>query len=195
MGLVAPRLLELKLFIQQCWKIKAEWEVLLPAAMDAQFRKLIAECGEIKTINFPRYLWSSGSEIGHYELHVFCDASKLSFGCTAYLVHKVPGVNESQLIYVRGRVAPITAHSIPQLELMTTTIGKRAAIFLRKSLDLQITRTVVWTDATTIIQWLHSSVVQSRFVQNRLGELRNVSDIVVRYTPTKHNPADILSRG
>jgi len=64
--------------------------------MDVQFRKLIVERDKIKTINFPRYLWSSASDIGHYELHVFRDSSKLSFDCAAYLVHKVRDVNESQ---------------------------------------------------------------------------------------------------
>jgi len=115
-------------------------------------------------------------------------------------------MSESQLVFAKGRVAPLQKgkskstneefdkrRSIPQLELLGVTIGKRAITSM--SLNLRISRTIIWTDATTILQWLCSSHIQPQFVQNRINELRNAVDITFRYTPTQDNPADILSRG
>jgi len=110
-------------------------------------------------------------------------------------VHITPSITEAQLIFAKVRVAPLQERSIPQLELLAAVVGKRAVSYVRKALDLSIIRTTLWTDATTVLQWLSSPAVQPQFVQNRLTELRKAENITFRYTPTKDNPADILSRG
>lgn len=153
------------------------------------------ERDDIQSIIIPRYLWKGSSGVGSYDLHVFCDASKLGYGCAAYLVHQTAHGNESCLIFAKARIAPLIKRSIPQLELLATLVGKRAVTFVRNSLDITISRTILWTDATTVLQWLHSTSVQPQFIQNRLIELRNGTEITFRYVPTKDNPADILSRG
>jgi hypothetical protein len=196
LGLCSPCLLDLKLFIQQCWKIKVDWDKPVPSLMESQFRKLMLEREEIKTIKVPRYLWNTPfSDKGSYELHTFCDSSKLAYGCAIFLVHKYEGTNEVQLIYAKVRVAPLQERTIPQLELLAVATGKRSTNYVRNSLDISISRTFIWTDATTVIQWLHSATIQPQFVQNRLNEIRSAVNVVIRYTPTRDNPADILSRG
>jgi transposase InsO family protein len=197
LGLCLPSLLELKMFVQECWKAKVTMDEGLPALMVARFRKLILEREEIKDIQIPRYLWSSASSEGSYELHCFCDASKVAYGCAIYLVHKTRvGIqSEVRLIFAKLRVAPIQQRSIPQLELLGVLLGKRAVLFVRKLLSITVARTLLWTDATTVIQWLHSLAVQPPFVHNRLTELRQAQDIIFRYVSTKDNPADVLTRG
>ena len=91
LNLCAPCILKLKLFVQECWKIKATWEQPLPSSMEAEYRKLIVEREDIKEIVFHRYLWSTSSDEGTYELHCFTDASKVAYGCCLYLVHKTKG--------------------------------------------------------------------------------------------------------
>jgi len=56
MGMIAPCLLELKLFVQQCWKIKVDSQDPAPPSMDVQFGKLMLEREEIKTILYSCYL-------------------------------------------------------------------------------------------------------------------------------------------
>jgi transposase InsO family protein len=195
LGLCSPSLLELKLFIQECWKAKVTMDEGLPADKVAQFRKLMLEREEIKDIRVSRYLWSSASSEGSYELHCFCDASKLAYGCAIYLVHKTKLGSEARLIFTKLRVAPIQSRSIPQLELLGVLIGKRTVSYVKKLLPFTVARTLVWTDATTVIQWLHSTAVQPLFVHNRLVELRQAQDIIFHYVSSKDNPADVLSRG
>lgn len=195
LGWCAPCLLDLKIYIQECWKISSSMDYPVPPLMEARFRKLLVEREDIKQITLPRYLWTTNSRDGSYELHGFSDASKLAYGCAIYLVHKTNFKKESQLIFSKLRIAPVQNRSIPQLELLAATVGVRALVFVRNSLDLILTKVVLWTDATTVIQWLHSSHIQPQFVQNKLKEIRQISNLVVRYVPTKDNPGDILSRG
>lgn len=88
--------------------------------------------------------------------------------------------------------------SIPQLELLGVTTGVRTVQLVRSLLDVRnvnIDQVYVWTDATTVVQWLHSANVLPLFVENRVREIRKVPGLIIRYVPTKDNPADILSRG
>ncbi len=53
---------------------------------------------------------------------------------------------------------------------------------------------VLWTDAITMLHWLNTSAVLSQFAQNRINEIRQVSDLTFRYVPSEHNPADLATR-
>ncbi len=61
--------------------------------------------------------------------------------------------------------------------------------------NVTIEHSYLWTDATTVLQWLHSTAVLPEFVERRLMEIRSTPDLTVRYVPTKDNPADHLTRG
>jgi len=50
LGLVAPCLLQIKLFVQDCWKAKVDWEDPLSDIMESQFRKIMIEREEFGVI-------------------------------------------------------------------------------------------------------------------------------------------------
>ncbi len=93
------------------------------------------------------------------------------------------------------RTAPINFLSIPKLELLGVWIGKRLAVFLRDAIDLGISETILWTDATTVLQWLNSTTVLPLFIHNRISEIRRTPGISIRHTSGKQNPADLATRG
>ena len=119
-------------------------------------------------------------------MHCFCDASKLSFRCCVYLVHKLDYSAEVQLIFSKGRVAPIQSRTIPALKLMATVVGNCAILLVRDALNVEINKHIVWCDATTVLQWLTSRKVQS--------QLQKASNLIYRYVPPQDNPANVLSR-
>lgn len=214
MGFFGPCTLRLKLFIQDCWRNKYDWDVQLPPNFVALWTKLYLEATEILNVEIPRHLCDF-PENAKALLHIFCDASKDAYACAPYLTFfdANSGFSNSALIYAKTRAAPksqiqtkivnlentkpITCKelSIPRLGLMAVTIGKRAENFLVSKLDLKLDSTVIWTDATTILQWLNSATIQPKFVQNRLVEIRRTPNLFVQHVPTEQNPADIASRG
>lgn len=197
LGLIAPTVLELKLFIQQCWKNKYDWNTTLPYILENKWFKLRDDALRIPSLKLPRQYFDHNPDIGNYELHIFCDASQKAYACCAYLVYKNSHSfkNSSQLVFSKIRIAPPTNMTIPKLELLAVVIGNRTAQFLRQNMTIKIDKTVLWTDATTILQWLNSSDILPPFIHNRITEIKQSTDVLIKFVPTSDNPADCASRG
>ena len=61
--------------------------------------------------------------------------------------------------------------TIPKLELQAALLAARLRDEIRRALTLDIDRTFMWTDSTTVLQWLHSLEKQPAFVANRISEI------------------------
>ena len=46
-----------------------------------------------------------------------------------------------------------------------------------------------------MLSWIDSERHSSRFIENRVAEIRKHKDITFHYVPSKENPADLASRG
>ena len=95
------------------------------------------------------------------------------------------------------RVAPITATSIPRLELMGAVTRERLSTRIAKVLELQTSQLMFWSDSRNALWWIrgHSRNFKP-FVANRVGEIQTSTNPEQwRHVPTTLNPADILSRG
>lgn len=198
LGFFAPSVLGIKVFLQQCWKKKYDWSEFLPSLLEAEWNKLHSNLIEIPNCPIPRRIWKfNDNDNGQISLHIFCDASKLAYACCAYLVYFDPTTCESAstLIIAKVRTAPVKILSIPRLELLGVLIRSRMAINLRNSLDVSLFETVIWTDSTTVIQWLNTTLVLPQFVHNRVVEIKRIRGNSVRFTSGKQNPADIATRG
>ena len=213
LGLLSPCSLKLKLFIQDCWKNQFNWDSLLPPHFIARWVKLYKECLNLPDIRIPRRYWEFiPTDDGNVILHIFCDSSKDAYACCAYLsfIDETSLLRHATLMFSKVRVAPtltkqkdttnsdeqkIKNVSVPRLELMAVVICKMSATFIKSMCYATITRIILWTDATTILQWLNSPTVQPIFVQNRLNEIRRCPNLTIRHVPTDCNPADIASRG
>ncbi len=87
MGLFAPSILDLNLFIQECWKKQFQWDTPLPPYLIARWLKLIDltvtrsmlkmhnEAKVILVSPIPRRLWEFKKD-GTICMHIFYDASE-----------------------------------------------------------------------------------------------------------------------
>lgn len=85
--------------------------------------------------------------------------------------------------------------ALTQTQLIQQRLGQKAVrgVFLaRRSLapettEVALDKVILWTDASTVLQWLNSGVTLSMFVQNQaLGNLmRTQSDFALMYPPTQ----------
>ena len=92
------------------------------------------------------------------ELHVFGDASEDAFCAVAYIVTENENADRKvSFIMGKARVAPVKNHTIPKLELMTAVTGNRLKDSIMKEHSIHFHKICMWSDSTTVIQWIRSS--------------------------------------
>ena len=133
-------------------------------------------------------------------MHIFGDSSQNAFSAVAYLRAKVSNSNgettELAFVFGKAHVAPMKALTIPKLELQAALLAARLKDEVQKALTLTVERTLMWTDSTTVLQWLHSIDKQPVFVANRVAEILELTTVDEwNHVPTIDNPADAGTRG
>ena len=110
---------------------------------------------------------------------MFGDSSDEVFFAVAFLGARVKTSLETQVAVVFGkaRVAPMKALSIPKLELQAALLATRLKEDILKALTIPVSNTFMWTDSTTVLQWLNSGSKQPTFVANRIGEILESTDV------------------
>ena len=88
------------------------------------------------------------------------------------------------------------ALSIPKLKLQAGLIATRLKDDILTALSVSINHVYMWTDSTTVLQWLNSSDKFPVFVANRVGEILESTTINEwHHVLSGDNPADTGTRG
>ena len=89
--------------------------------------------------------------------------------------------------------------SLPRLELLGALYLARLVSAVRKAIEpvIPISAIYYWTDSITTLYWIQGTSKEfKQFVENRVAEIRELSDVEGwRHVPGKSNPADLPSRG
>ena len=138
--------------------------------------------------------------VGTIELHVFGDSSQDAFSAVAFLRGKLINdhgvVTQLAFVFGKARVAPMNALTVPKLELQAALLAARLRDEVLCALSLTIDRTFMWSDSSTVLQWLTSIEKQPTFVAKRVGEILELTtDDEWHYVSTAHNPDDAGTRG
>lgn len=221
LGLLNPCVLKLRLFIQDCWKNKYDWNERLNSELTARWIKIINELVNISKISIPRRYFSRNLKNVQFSLNIFCDASKDAYACCAYLCFTDNDGNfGSSLCLSKMRVKPIdkqntkgkhiicddeaitipsktveSSLTIPRMELLGVLLGICSANFLRNQFKITLSNITVWTDSTIVLQWLFNDDTKPKFVENRISEIKKVPGVEIRHVPGFSNPADLGTRG
>ena len=87
------------------------------------------------------------------------------------------------------------ALTIPKLELQVALLAARLRNEMQRAVTLQIEKTFIWTDSTTVLQWLHSLEKQPVFVANSVAEILEQTTADEWYhVQSANNPADAGTR-
>ena len=93
-------------------------------------------------------------------------------------------------------VAPMKCLTVPELELQATLLATRLKAEIKKTLKIPLSRVFMWTDSTTVLQWLGSLDKQPIFVANRVSEILQSTTVDQWFeVATSDNPADAGTRG
>ena len=111
-----------------------------------------------------------GLSCNNIQLHIFTDASEMTFGAVAYVrVEYAKDVVVTSLVIAKSRLAPLKRSEVPRLELQGAVIGVRSSEHILKEIDLPIASVTFWTDSTTVFQYVcNGTKIFQTFVANRV---------------------------
>jgi len=196
LGFLAPVLLKGKIFMQQIWALKVEWDSPLSTDIIDRWKNFMRDLETLKNIYIPRKVIPVASNF--IELHGFCDASEEAYGACIYI--RARGSNETyyaHLLCAKTRIAPLKAVTIPRLELNGALLLAELARKVADAWDSNVHSFQLWTDSTVVLGWLNSHNKRLKtYVANRVSQILEITQTNQwRHVRTNENPADIASRG
>lgn len=132
------------------------------------------------------------------QFHGFADASQHAYGTCCYIrICDTQMHFQTRLLTSKSRVAPTKEISLPRLELCAALLLAQLQNKLLRSIDIQPHKIFFWTDSTITLSWIRARSRRfSVFVSNRIGEIQRLTKVTNwHHVSSKHNPADIISRG
>ncbi|GFW03537.1 DUF1758 domain-containing protein [Trichonephila clavipes] len=76
LGFLTPCTVSIKIFYQQLWLLKLDWDSPLPEALATKWKTFQKEFEQVCSIHIPRWIHTANQQI---TLHGFCDASELAY--------------------------------------------------------------------------------------------------------------------
>ena len=199
-GLVAPYTVKARLLLKDIWRLNGQqWDDELPPDLVTKFLKWSKELPTLSDITILRAYFVG--EIEALELHLFGDSSQEVFSAVAFLRAKVTAkdsgsTTELAFVFGKARVAPMKALTIPKLELQASLLASRLRKEVQRALTMKIDKLFMWTDSTTVLQWIHLIEKQPVFVANRVAEILELTTTDEwNYVQSYDNPADAGTRG
>ena len=196
LGLFAPFSVHMRRLLKSIWtKNWQHWDKSVETNEEEEFLKWKDQLPEVAETSIDRRYFSTAKD--KWEFHVFADASEDKMCAVAYLRWK-PKEYSADLAFVIGkcRVAPMRHPSISHLELQAAVMAVRLKEQIAKEHETKIHNCNFWTDASTVLQWIHSSHrKQQVFVANRVAEILDTTNVSQwNHVNGINNPADIGTR-
>ncbi|XP_064651670.1 uncharacterized protein LOC135502644 [Lineus longissimus] len=195
-GIAAPVILTAKIWLQELWKEKYQWDEDLPEPVKQKLATWFKDLQRLKAYKIERCLTPTESE-GQPILVIFGDASENGFGCVAYVRWKNSDGYETRFVRAKSRVAPLKPLTIPRLELQAAVLASRLKETIIAEMRFDVENTVLFSDSMIVLAWIKSEArTFNTFISNRIGEIQMKTDVKGwRHCPSELNIADDVSRG
>ena len=199
-GIASPTIIEAEKCFQEACRTRLHWEDVLPDGVRKSWEKWLENISTLVSYEIPRCIERSLLVLST-ELHTFCDGSEHAYGAVTYVKNLYDDHSSSTaLIDTKSRLTPLnnsTLKTIHRIELRAAKLAVKLSEKISVELDYEIAKVVFWSDSTTVLNYLKSDTIRFHsFVSNKVSFIRNFSNpIQWNYVPTKHNPANIVSRG
>ncbi|GFT00571.1 integrase catalytic domain-containing protein [Trichonephila clavipes] len=155
LGFLGPVIAKAKVFLQQLWQCKLDWDDVLPNLIANEWREFVTTLKCIEEVKINRFIMADNNV--KIVLQGFADASEAAYGEVVYLqcfLHN--GAAKVSILASKSRVAPIRVISIPRLELCACVLLAQLVKKIRSTLRLNISDIVLHTDSTIALAWLNT---------------------------------------
>ena len=193
-GWIGPVVIIAKIFLQEIWELKTEWDERVPEGILSRWVTFLANLPFLSKIRLPR--WVHYDPECSIQLHAFCDASEKAFCGAIYIRTTSTKGHHCHLIVAKTKVAPLQQLTIPKLELSGALLVTK--LLLKVSKHLQMKHGMfLWTDSAIVLGWLQRKPhTLKTFVANRIAEIQRLVEVSQwKHVRTEDNPADLGSRG
>lgn len=197
LGWLSPVIVTAKIFMQQLWLNKIDWDDRLDSDMARQWLCWYNDLSVLDNLKLNRWFGYS-PDANLCEMHGFADSSKFAYGAVIYL--RIIKGNEVKvnLIQAKTKVSPIKPLlTIPRLELCAATLLAKLTRKVFDALRIENCTVHLWSDSTDVLFWLSDH--PSRwpiFIANRCSKIHTlVPEASWRHVRGIENPADCISRG
>lgn len=147
---LTPVLITGKIFLQQLWQIKANWDSILPREVQNKWYSFYDDLEKLRLISIPRSV--KVKPRGAVEMHGFCDASIESYGACIYVRSRdEKGQYYSRLLCSKSRVASLKGATIPRLELCGALLLSQLVAKVADSWNITIKEFHLWTDSIIVL--------------------------------------------
>ncbi|GFW58740.1 integrase catalytic domain-containing protein [Trichonephila clavipes] len=173
LGFLGPVIAKAKVFLQQLWQCKLDWDDVLPNLIANEWREFVTTLKCIEEMKINRFIMADNNCCLHN------GAAKVS------------------ILASKSRVAPIRVISIPRLELCACGLLAQLVKKIHSTLRLNISDIVLHTDSTIALAWLNTPANRLKtFVANRVAKVQELTEgFQWNHVPSVLNPADLVSRG
>jgi Pao retrotransposon peptidase/Family of unknown function (DUF5641)/Protein of unknown function (DUF1759)/Putative peptidase (DUF1758)/Integrase zinc binding domain/Integrase core domain len=196
LGLVGPVIVEAKCQLQRLWELKIDWDDPIDGAEAKRWTAFREQLMNLR-IEVDRCLLPWG-ECRAIELIGFCDSSTVAYGACLYIrCVLASGAVTTKLLCSKSKVAPLKTVTIPRLELCGALLLSRLVARVKRAMQINFDRTVLFCDSTIVLCWLRTTSTNLKiFVAHRVAEIQELTNLDDwRHVPTEQNPADLVSRG
>lgn len=192
MGLIAPFVVQLRLFLRKLWKAELDWDDTLPQELHDEALTLINDVHLVKKFTVKRNVITGSPAT----LLLYCDASKHAVGVAAYTMTET----STELIFAKSQLARDT--TMPELELDALLMSAEVANYLCKLADLtsdsiKFNDVVVCGDSLLNLQRLIKHPNDQRpSVALKVNQIQKlIPSARFRHVQSADNIADLISRG
>ncbi|GFW27169.1 integrase catalytic domain-containing protein [Trichonephila clavipes] len=196
LGFLGPVIAKAKVFLQQLWQCKLDWDDVLPNSIANEWREFVTTLKCIEEVKINRFIMADNNV--RIVLQGFADASEAAYGAVVYLqcfLHN--GAAKVSILARKSRVAPIRVISIPRLKLCACVLLAQLVKKIHSTLRLNISDIVLHTDSTIALAWLNTPANRLKtFVANLVAKVQELTEgFQWNHVPSVLNPADLVSRG
>ncbi|GFV99126.1 integrase catalytic domain-containing protein [Trichonephila clavipes] len=192
LGFLGPVIGKAKVFLQQLWQCKLDWDDVLPNSIANEWREFVTTLKCIEEVKINRFIMADNNV--RIVLQGFADASEAAYGAVVYLqcfLHN--GAAKVSILASKSRVAPIRVISIPRLELCACVLLAQLVKKIHYTLRLNISDIVLHTDSIIALAWLNTPANRLKTFVAKVQEL--TEGFQWNHVPFVLNPADLVSRG
>lgn len=197
LGFLAPVTIYGKLLLRKLVAQTQNWDEPLSDDLASLWNSWKCSLNVLQDLRIQRTYVTDLSRAVTKELHVFSDASEKAIAAVTYL-RTTDREGQVKLGFVLGKakVAPISGHTIPRLELCASVLAVEIAQLALEHLDLHIDCVMYYTDSKVVLGYIcNESRRFYTYVANRVERIRKfTTPSQWNYVPTDRNPADLATR-
>lgn len=168
-GAGTPVLIKSKIAMQELWHLGLSWDEDVPPETRKKWVKLFEEINALNDVKFDCCLTPAHTP-GDPMLVVFCDASRLAFGTSAYATWQLQdGKFNARFIAAKSRVAPLKELTIPRLELQAAVLASHLGQSILEESCLKFEMVRYLSDSRVVLAWIQGqSLSYKPFVSTRV---------------------------